>query len=526
MENENPGWRLAEQPRRVEKVGGESVTISPETVELLRGAVIPAEFFKVTQEFFPRTDQLHPIDRESFVTSADIEAPVKERPMFEMPNVSGLAAPTEPWQEELREPDLETPDETQWEDVPWKEPEMLPEPPGDFRTEGGGETFYMTELKLDLSRISHMTQGLLEWEGVPLERIVADTYPVLFDEEDGDRAPGDDPRENGEELPDILPTCHCQGGRLAIVIGDSDDGAIRGALNWVATTSLAHLHKVYFAARLNDTFSLFQPRIFREDAGRRTWKKFLGRDPIVELVKTYQDCCYYEEVVIFAHGSQRGLYRGLAELMPRFLDRPVKKLVFWVCGSDRESFPFTDDNKRADFESICYLVRPPPSCPCGCDHKKCTAQTANGARTRCPDRTTRTEVLSAGYYRSEGQNWPSALGLDPAHHQPFNAPDARMIRTTVTALGENGKAVRLNPVAVEDADVFGSPVRSYEGLKKRPSKAPIMKGFNLNVIKEAEVPNGTPKEIKKLEDKFGKLADYRGPRRDPARCPAADGCLH
>jgi hypothetical protein len=353
MENEKPGYRHSERPHRIERAGGELGGISAAALEILRSATIPAEFLKVVHGTTSRRNLLGRFDRESLTAPTEIEEPFNKWSMADMPIEPGVASPTDRWPEELPEPELATPFEPVWEEWAGSELKMPPESPEDVRTEGGAQTFYLTHLKLDLSGVSHVTRGLLQWEDAPLERIVTDTYPVLFDEEDGEPAPGEVLRGDGEELPAIAPTCHCQGGRLAIVIGENDDTAVRGALHWVATTSLEHLHRVYFAAPLKDTFTLFQPQILVKNGdGRKTWKKFPGKDPIMDLVKSYRDCCYYEEVVIFAHGGQRGLYRGLADLLPRFLDRPVKKLVFWVCGGNRESFPFSDDNKRADFESI------------------------------------------------------------------------------------------------------------------------------------------------------------------------------
>jgi hypothetical protein len=504
MENEKPGLRLSQRPRGVEKPGGESGELSPETVELLRGAEIPAEFLTVAQEFVPRTDRLRPIAGEALATAADLEASLKE-PMLEMPVEPGLASDTE-----------STSAETAWKDVPWTEPRMLPDPPEDVRSDGGAERFYLTDLKLDLGGVSHMTPGLLPWKDVRLEQVVTDTCLVLFDEEDDERAPGEDARGDGEELPP--PPCHCQGGRLAIIIGESDDAAIRAALNWAAASSLAHMRSVYFEERRGSSPSLTRPQVSPGAADKR-WLQFQEgkQDQAIErLVATYREFCFYDEVVIFAHGGQVSLYNKLAKFLPRFLDRPVKKLVLWICGGGWESFVFTDDDRRKHFEKICHLVRPPLFCPCGCFHARCDARSADGRTTKCPDPDTPTVVLSAGYYRSDGMTVPSKLGLDPARpDQPFTAPDARLIATTVTWDGVN--EARIEPRATQNGSVLGIRVRSDDRLKEQ--KPPKYAGFDPGItIVDKKITNP---ETALTPD----YSSYSGPRVNSEFCPARDGCL-
>ena len=43
-------------------------------------------------------------------------------------------------------------------------------------------------------------------------------------------------RDGGRERPQA---CHCQGGRLTIIIGRGTDPSIRAALDWAATSALA-----------------------------------------------------------------------------------------------------------------------------------------------------------------------------------------------------------------------------------------------------------------------------------------------
>jgi hypothetical protein len=147
------------------------------------------------------------------------------------------------------------------------------------------------------------------------------------------------------------PQCHCQGGRLIIIIGRGSNDAIRAALDWAATTSLAHLYKVHFDERIDANPDLVRPRVSPGAAGK-VWPDFQKGSQtgaIGNMVQTFDDCCYYEELMIVAHGSQVSLYRELASFLPRFLDRPVKKLVFWVCGLIAIGIIFTATGIRGFF---------------------------------------------------------------------------------------------------------------------------------------------------------------------------------
>jgi hypothetical protein len=211
-----------------------------------------------------------------------------------------------------------------------------------------------------------------------------------------------------------------------------------------------------------------------------------------------------------AHGHQDGLYKFLTEFLPKILDRPVARLVFWVCGGDRDHYPFTAPHRLKPFHEICSIVRPRETCPCRCHHEDCHAWNAdqnNGGNGKCPvGAKAETKVLSAGYYLTSAGAFPSALNIDPAQPDPFGAPGGMLIELTITRDGQNAK---ISPKEVNGQTVLGTPVR--DTAKPSPS------GLSFDpkaTIREAKVP---PHE--------GKDPTYAGPRADVSGCTNKDGCI-
>lgn len=165
----------SERSLRVESPVRRPIKIS-EALELLQSAAIPSGFLKIAREFVPGKEVLFPITPEDYPRSAEIEVPSIERPMPETLVEPKLEMPAEPWPEELPEPQLEAPVEPVWEEVPWTEPDVPPEPPEEVPREGGAETFYLTDLRLDLSGVADMTPGLVPFVGTPLGSIIGNIF--------------------------------------------------------------------------------------------------------------------------------------------------------------------------------------------------------------------------------------------------------------------------------------------------------------------------------------------------------------
>jgi len=312
---------------------------------------------------------------------------------------------------------------------------------------------------------------------------------------------------------DNPPQCHCQAGRLVIIVGDSGDSSIGAALQWVDTGLKAnHVHRVAFQTGLDSTPHLTNPLVPDGKGGWKDFQKGDHKDAVPHFAASeFKDCCHFEEVVIIAHGGQVGLYSSLADELPMLIDRPVLKLVFWVCGGSRENYPFTDSGRHKDFLRICQLVRPPEYCPCGCHHEDCYLRDADGKPAgKCPSKSGTTTVLSAGYYTAKGKTVPSKLGLKPSDPNPFGAPDGTLIQTTVTRGA--GASIDTNSTAVTGQSVLGTPVRTDDSLKD-----PDPGGYGFDPAKKIGPDKVTAKP------KAGP-APYQGPRAGTA-CPHKDGCI-
>jgi hypothetical protein len=312
------------------------------------------------------------------------------------------------------------------------------------------------------------------------------------------------------------PQCHCQGGRLLVIIGDKDDPSISAARGWSLGTQIKHVHKVAFQQFHYNTPELTVPKV--PNAANDDWHDFQNSltGALKNLCATFNNCCYFEEVVIIAHGSQVGLYRSLVKLLSQIIDRPVSKLVFWVCGGNRGSYPFTDSGRHQSFLEICNIIKPRKECPCGCHHEDCHAWNAdqdNGGNGKCPvGKDTTVTVLSAGYYAASGTHYPSTLGLDPNNQiQPFIAPDNSLIETTITEDPAGGPIVDTSSKAVTGQRVFGTTIREDNTLKD-----PVGIGFDpsVKIGKGTAVPPSGYKEAK-----------YLGPTADEHGCTNKDGCL-
>jgi hypothetical protein len=256
----------------------------------------------------------------------------------------------------------------------------------------------------------------------------------------------------GRKRPGDDQDCHCHGGRLVIVIGDSNDKTIKAARDWTAAVAGTGtpLYKLAF-----DVKSTSPPFSAPQTVTNGQWtpiKKANGAERTAEDVRTSWDaCCYFNEVLIFAHGEKVAM-SDLTRLAGLYFDRPIVRLVLWLCASNRDAFPFS--GHRQTFGQLCYAVRPFDECPCGCDHAKCHSISADGKKEKCPvGDGAATTIVSAGYYTADNKTYPSKLGIDPNDaKKPLVAPENRLIETTVTP--GKGKSVDWTPAPVVGGSAF------------------------------------------------------------------------
>lgn len=226
-------------------------------------------------------------------------------------------------------------------------------------------------------------------------------------------------------------SCHCQGGRLLIVIGDRDDRTIRAAQNWAmyhfrrdltlvppasrgaAPTISLHPHLHILRYGTNDRGPIMtRPRVGEARVARVTdrygetraqlaaeWseERELSREDQRRLLPA--DCCHLDEVMIMFHGHQDGVYEGLIEYLPYVLNgRPARRAVIWSCQSGERFFPKqADADPPGVYERLLGILRP-RNCPCGCDPAHCRAIDADGRPSTCPSERESVTVLTAGFY--------------------------------------------------------------------------------------------------------------------------------
>jgi hypothetical protein len=321
--------------------------------------------------------------------------------------------------------------------------------------------------------------------------------------------------------------CHCQGGRLVLLIGNFDkytndqlnephptDGdpneTRREYLDSVAAASEPSLrpYKYYkdpVIAAVGDWLSKqidptkMHVHIFGystsagepdmqdpyEPQGVGTPKKWKKRNvPKATMEKARsdggllpKDCCYFDEVIIIFHGDTDGVYKQLKDYLPRILGgRPVKQLVLWSCKSTNKFYPDAQDDDNHNYREICWIVRP-IACRCGCTMAACNAINAD-LRTgkKCPFKDDRVTVITSGWtVLHGGKVEPHSVSLDPGGAKPFTSPGAVVRKITIEP-GTNEISAEL----VTDATVFGKPVGNggtksgeMDGKKLTPKIAPV-----------------------------------------------------
>jgi hypothetical protein len=346
--------------------------------------------------------------------------------------------------------------------------------------------------------------------------------------------------------------CHCQGHRLAIVIGPPNDHAIKGALKFVHALSDRHVqHKLFFSVQSKDSQPYFDhPKLIQNEDGSPAFHATTN-DPVQEFLHLRcQDCCHWDEVILFCHGGQKNIWYVLLKNLPRLLgDRPVRKFVLWMCETAGDFFPDHKVNVEGIeptaaapakkypklgyihvFEQIAHILRP-KSCSvparCDCKHANCICQNADDQRhpRHCPDGQESVKLLCAAWYKvsilSSGMSTGAAsvlaakVGLLEPNDAPntldkwvLSSPDGKLREVTIAP----GGAVTTADPGTSDNVFAGTPLVENQGLQESPSST---KG-NL-------APDTRTKPTSIEQPSVGAEPAYDGPKV----CPAAahEGCL-
>jgi len=259
--------------------------------------------------------------------------------------------------------------------------------------------------------------------------------------------------------------CHCAGHRAILVFGSSSDPTIKAALTWtLARTNVQH--KVYYTNATADNPKVPKPAN-NGWIGVRTPGGQVGKTS--DLGQQISDCCFFEEILVMAHGSHAGLNKFLSKTLGQLIQtRPVRKLSVWTCKTATDLFP-NDGTNRKYYEKICGLLQP-KACPCNCDLNLCDGRCLDpdgAARPgyKCPSTAETSKLYLAAWQDvTTGGNTrhiAAKLGIVPGAPggQVFTSPDGRVREVTISA---DGRSV-MN--LVTGADVFaGIRVRADPGL--------------------------------------------------------------
>ena len=260
--------------------------------------------------------------------------------------------------------------------------------------------------------------------------------------------------------------CHCAGHRVIFVFGSDSNATIAAALAWTLARANVQ-HKVYYTRASGDN-----PQV--PNAARNGWDGVRRPNGTTgktkDLGQQIKDCCFFEEILVMAHGSHPGLKKFLSETLGHFIQtRPVRKLTVWACETAADIFP-NDRSGRHYYEKICGLIQP-RACPCNCDLALCDGRCvdpdgATRAGYKCPSVEEKSKLyLAAWEDRVVGGNTryvAAKLGLVP--NDPggdvFTSPDGRLREVTISADGST-------EIDVDTGfNVFaGVTVRADDGLK-------------------------------------------------------------
>ncbi len=250
---------------------------------------------------------------------------------------------------------------------------------------------------------------------------------------------------------------HCQGGRLVLIIGDFKNTTIAAALEWAKGLEAGHVHRLAYDTHGAGNDPTMAAPYVPGSGGWSRFEKAPGKPgDLKDLLATWHDCCYFDEVLVMFHGHQVGGWNSLIRYLPLILDnRPVRKLVLWSCESTDKFAPgIGGDQAAKNYRQICGLVRP-KDCPCDCKAGVCRARNADGGTRssagplECPTAQESVTVLASGSVERGGKRFSAKLGLDTANAaNPFTSPDGSLRRITIAPDGAITSDIAATPQAV------------------------------------------------------------------------------
>ncbi len=270
------------------------------------------------------------------------------------------------------------------------------------------------------------------------------------------RIPGYDWNKPGEETIPIddggggvpeEPLHHCQGARMIILIGPDSDPTIHAAQQQVRSKP-GVVHKLWIEVPTTD-----RPLMNKAHVSNAAGDAWTAEQDISAIVATFNDACYWDEILIMSHGSQSGLWDRLIEKLPILLDnRPVRRVTFGVCEASATVYPNNGNNSRI-FEKVAYIIRP-RNCPCNCSPAHCRARNSDGVWVKCPTRADSVKMYMSGMVpiagRTDGFGNPTRIGLETSP-LGLTSGDGRMLETTITdtqagaAMGPVGQTSKASP---------------------------------------------------------------------------------
>lgn len=311
------------------------------------------------------------------------------------------------------------------------------------------------------------------------------------------------------------PAHHCQGGRLLVIVGDFANPTIQASLRWAETLQARdhHLHLLaYPTGGSNKDASWSVPHV-PPPAGHvpRTaadiWPRYRTGDRnrnLADLVATWRDCCYFEEVMFMFHGGQSGAFRGLIANLPEMLEgRPVRKFVLWSCESTDAFYPGRGGaGGERNYRNIAHLVRP-RACPCACRAGVCTARGPRGERTTCPTAEQSTTILASALVDGKA----AKLGLSPGNARPLTTPTGELRRITITPEGE------------VHAEIVPEGVEVFAGIRSRADRE-LAAGSDTRVDVD-RILRAVTTQAPRGENPARNPNPYSGPRA----CATGEGCF-
>ncbi len=330
--------------------------ISPAALERLRAAAVPGEFLKIATRSVSGKVLVPYADAEVVRGPSSVEDAGAVEAMPGEPGRPETATPTTPppgaIESELPSIEIPPTEEPPWtqEETPW--PEELPSPeteviecPEMLGKRPEIETFSLTDLTFDLSAVAHTTPGLLAWEEVPLQRVVNDTYPLRFDEEE-DGVPWEEADGQGEEIGEEPPCVRC---KLILVYGstfDPDakepDYAIQAAHNAAAMYVEAQeaqpgercVIAIHVSWKSSERFDAH--RYFRNTPEDKYKWVAAGGTGVLEgwLGKEGRKIDCFDVLAIY-HGTRQNTDVVLSRIA-RYCQAPIRNLYLWCCwGSEK-----------------------------------------------------------------------------------------------------------------------------------------------------------------------------------------------